>query len=87
MVETTTISTKGQLTIPAQIREQLGLEPGTKVRFLVDDDGSLVLFPIQGKLDDLFGILPKPGKRLTIKEMKATVEKAAVARAKRGARS
>lgn len=30
------VSTKGQVTIPQQIREELGLEPGTDVEFEVD---------------------------------------------------
>ncbi len=84
MLEATTISTKGQLTIPSQIRDQLGLAPGTKVRFLVDDDGSLVLFPIKGKLEDLYGLLGKSGlKALSIEEMKVSIRKAAVVRVMR----
>ena len=74
MIEATTSSTKGQLTIPSRIREQLGLEPGTKVRFLVDDDGSLVLFPIKGKVLDLYGVLKDPTRRaLTVEEMDEVV--------------
>lgn len=88
MLEATTISTKGQLTIPSQIRDQLGLEPGTKVRFLVDDDGSLVLFPIKGKLDDLYGILSKPGRKaLSTDEMKQSFQEAAIERVRRHDRS
>lgn len=32
------ITSKGQVTIPIEIREQLGLLPGTEVEFLVDGD-------------------------------------------------
>jgi AbrB family looped-hinge helix DNA binding protein len=32
------ITTKGQVTIPMQIREQLGLHPGSVVEFSVDGD-------------------------------------------------
>lgn len=33
------ITTKGQVTIPQPIREQLGLLPNTEVEFILDDDG------------------------------------------------
>jgi AbrB family looped-hinge helix DNA binding protein len=40
----TTVSTKGQLVIPAQIRESLGIEPGTRVA--IRQDGTrLILEP------------------------------------------
>ena len=39
MIETTTISSKGQVTIPAGFREKLGLKKGTKVAFVEDENG------------------------------------------------
>ncbi len=33
------ITSKGQVTIPIEIRQQLGLFPHTEVRFVVDGDG------------------------------------------------
>ncbi len=36
------ISTKGQVTIPLAIREQLGLHPGTEVEFELDEQGVLL---------------------------------------------
>jgi len=40
-----TLTTKGQVTIPKRIREKLGLEAGTEVEFILDDDGSLQVRP------------------------------------------
>lgn len=34
------ISTKGQVTVPLAIREELGLVPGTEVEFEVDGDSA-----------------------------------------------
>lgn len=34
------VSTKGQVTIPLPIREQLGLDPGTEVEFELDGDSA-----------------------------------------------
>jgi antitoxin PrlF len=39
------ITTKGQATIPKPIREDLGLQPGDRVKFFVHPDGSVVLLP------------------------------------------
>jgi len=39
----TTITVKGQVTIPKRVREALELTPGTRVEFAVNDDGDVVL--------------------------------------------
>ncbi len=39
----TTITSKGQVTIPKRIRDSLKLEPGAKVTFDVNKDGEIVL--------------------------------------------
>jgi len=41
----TTITSKGQVTIPKHIRDALGLRPGSAVDFAVDDAGQVVLVP------------------------------------------
>lgn len=39
----TTLTTKGQVTIPKKIRESLGLEPGSEVDFDVDNQGHIII--------------------------------------------
>lgn len=39
----TTMTIKGQVTIPKQIRESLGLKPGAQLDFAVNRDGDVVL--------------------------------------------
>jgi antitoxin PrlF len=39
----TTLNAKGQVTIPKQIRDALGLEPGMQVEFAVNRDGQVVI--------------------------------------------
>lgn len=53
------LSTTGQITIPSQIRHQADLRAGLKGRFLIDDHGSVVLFPMRGSVRDAYGVLPK----------------------------
>jgi len=86
MLETTTITSKGQVTIPAHIRETLALEAGDKMRFLIDDNGALVAFPIRGKIKDAYGILPKPAKALSLEDMKQAAEEGSSERAMGDAR-
>ena len=37
-METTTVTSKGQVTIPQEIRDRLGIQPGAELRFEVDGD-------------------------------------------------
>jgi antitoxin PrlF len=48
---TTTLTSKGQVTIPKRIRDALGLQPGAAVEFSVNAGGEVVLHP------------PRPPKR------------------------
>lgn len=45
----TRVTSKGQITIPKHIREALGLEPGSRVEFDVDDQGRVVLQPARAR--------------------------------------
>lgn len=63
-----TITSKGQITIPSSIREKLHLSAGSKVEYIVHDN-CIIMVPINGMVTKLKGILPKPPKSLTIEEM------------------
>ena len=56
----TTVTTKGQVTIPAEIRAKLGLKPKDKVQFEVIDD-SVVLKKAKSRIERHFGVVPVPG--------------------------
>ena len=66
---TATMSSKGQITIPLEIREKLGLHAGTRIDFIVRDDHSFEAFPITGSVSDLFGIFQHDGPPKTLEEM------------------
>jgi len=51
---TSTVTAKGQITIPAKIRKQLGLKPNDKV-VLIFRGTEIILKPIKGTLKDLRG--------------------------------
>lgn len=43
----TTVTSKGQVTIPKQLRDYLGLEPGSQVDFAYAADGQVVIRPVK----------------------------------------
>ena len=63
-----TMTSKGQVTIPKEVRDALGLEPGTKIDF-VRVGGRYWMRPKNGSVEDLFGILQYDGPPITIEEM------------------
>lgn len=42
MAHFSTISSKGQLTVPQEIRKRLGLQPGDRVEFVVEDERTVI---------------------------------------------
>ena len=65
----TTITGKGQITVPKAIREQLHLRPGDKLDFLLDEGGALRVEPVTEPVTALKGMLPKPRRPVTLAEM------------------
>ena len=62
-----TLSSKGQTTIPKQIRDRLGMKPGDRMTFTMLPDGTVLLRVKNKRLTDVAGILHKKGrKRLPI---------------------
>ncbi|MFI4967067.1 MAG: AbrB/MazE/SpoVT family DNA-binding domain-containing protein [Caulobacterales bacterium] len=45
----TTVTSKGQVTIPKPVRERLGIQPGNAVDFELAADGRVVLVKVDGK--------------------------------------
>ncbi|MFO7811109.1 MAG: AbrB/MazE/SpoVT family DNA-binding domain-containing protein [Candidatus Delongbacteria bacterium] len=73
---TTTMTTKGQVTIPKQVRDELHLHSGDKIEITVTKDGEAVLKPVTKTVDEVFGILYKKGRKAkSIEEMDEAVRK------------
>jgi antitoxin PrlF len=77
MADATTMTTKGQVTVPREIRDRLGLKSGDKMAFTMLSDGTVVMRPKTRRLADLAGSLTRPGQpKIAVEDMspfKATV--------------
>ena len=70
-----TFTSKGQLVIPAELRRKHGIEAGTRVRFLEDQFGRIVLQPItEDFIDRVMGFLAEGPDLLAEWEKKHRVE-------------
>ncbi len=73
----TTMTSKGQLTIPKDVRDELELTPGTKF-FVTVRGGEIVALPKNKRIADLAGFLGKPprGESATLADLNDAVSQA-----------
>lgn len=67
---TATITSKGQITLPREVREHLHLSEGDRLEFLIDAEGDVRLRPLTGSAKDFLGLLHRPGMHaLAVREI------------------
>lgn len=67
-----TITSKGQITIPKVVRERLHLEAGDKVYFDIRDNGTVLMVACNEPVEKLFGLLKdavRVKRPVTVEEM------------------
>lgn len=69
------VSSKGQVTVPAEARRKLGLRAGSKVDFIINEHDHLEIIPVAHSVQDLKGMVPKPDRTLSLEEMDAAIAK------------
>jgi AbrB family looped-hinge helix DNA binding protein len=75
---TATVTSKGQITIPAQVRNALGLEAGDRVEFVEQGKGQFAIVAATRSVQELKGRFQgKRSKAVTIEEMNAAIAKRA----------
>ena len=72
-----TITSKGQVTVPKAVRDKLKLRAGDKLEFIIDDGDGVRVVPITAPLAKLKGMVLAPAKAVTLDEMEAAVRRAA----------
>jgi antitoxin PrlF len=77
---TATLTGKGQVTVPQEVREKLQLRSGQQLKFTIENGRRVVVTPLYRRLSELVGILPKPKRTVTLEEMDKAIRQAAVDR-------
>lgn len=72
---TATLTSKGQITIPAAVREALGVEAGDRVEFVEIAPGRYELITATRSVRALKGMFGKPRKPVSIEDMNAAISR------------
>ena len=72
-----TLTPKGQLTLPKEVRAALGVGPGDRVEFVRMEDGNYAVMPATQSVKMLKGLIPKPRKPVTLADMDAAIARGA----------
>ena len=76
-MSTSVLTSKGQTTIPKDVRQHLGLNAGDRIEFVLTEDNTVLLKPATRAVTDLKGFLPKPPKPVSLDAMQAAIRKRA----------
>ncbi len=73
---TATLTTKGQMVIPKAVRDHLGLHPGDKLDFIIQEKGDVLIRPALNDIRGLRGLLKRPGmKAVSLAEMDRAIRR------------
>jgi AbrB family looped-hinge helix DNA binding protein len=72
-VSTATLTTKGQITIPVDVRRALNVEAGDRVEFVQIEPGRFEVIAATRSLRELKGRFGKPERAVSIEEMNAAI--------------
>lgn len=74
----TTVTDTGQITLPEEIREHLKLVSGSRVEFVIDEEGQVKIFPLNVAVETLSGILHRPGiQPASLEDMEVAISEGA----------
>jgi len=72
---TATLTGKGQITIPIEVRQALRLDAGDRVEFVEVEPGRFEIVPATQSITALKGMFGKPRRRVSVEEMNAAIAK------------
>ena len=70
---TAAVTSKGQITIPIEVRRKHGIKTGDRIDFIENEKGELVLRQKKGSIMDLIGCLKWDGPPVSIEEMNKAI--------------
>jgi AbrB family looped-hinge helix DNA binding protein len=68
-----TLTAKGQVTLPKNLRDQLDLQVGDKLDFVILDNNVVQILPLKQSAKKLKGLIKKPKKAVSIDEMNQAI--------------
>ena len=68
-----TLTSKGQITIPVQVREALGVDAGDRIEFVEVSKGQFAIMAATTTVRNLKGLIDKPLRPVSIEEMNAAI--------------
>jgi antitoxin PrlF len=68
-----TVTSKGQITIPAQVRSALGVDAGDRVEFVEIEKGRFLIAAANSPVRKLKGLIRKPDKPVSVAEMNSAI--------------
>ncbi len=72
------LTSKGQTVIPKKIRKYMRLQPGDRVDFVIDEEGRVVVKPLDSDVQELKGLLRNPGKKsVSLQRMNSDIRRRA----------
>ena len=69
-----TVTSKGQVTLPKELRNRLGIQRGSKIRFSISDGVPVTVEPVLHDLEDLWKMADegaRPQRVMSFEEMNA----------------
>jgi len=76
-VSTATVTSKGQITIPKEVRDALGLESGDRVEFVASAPGVYEILAASKDVRELKGMIARPRKPVAVEDMRKAVARRA----------
>lgn len=72
-MSTATVTSKGQITLPADVRRKLGVEAGDRVQFVETESGGFEMIAATLPITALKGMFGKAKRTVSIEEMNAAI--------------
>ena len=74
-MSTSTLTSKGQTTIPKDVRKRLNLHPGDRLEFVIDEDGRVLVLPASIDASESAGMLKPPARPASVEDMNRAIRK------------
>ena len=74
-MSTSTLTSKGQTTIPKDIRKRLNLHPGDRLECVIAEDGRVLVLPVSIDAAESAGMIKQPARPVSVEDMNRAIRK------------